>query len=59
MKMNIINEIDKIKGIGQKTIMRLENAGITTIKKLDEMDIKDLTSIKGIGDKTAKLIKKI
>lgn len=54
-----INEIDKIKGIGQKTIMRLENAGITTIKKLDEMDIKDLTSIKGIGDKTAKLIKKI
>jgi hypothetical protein len=52
-----IDEIINIKGIGPKTIQHLKNGGITTIKKLGEIDIKDLLLIKGIRKKTARLLK--
>jgi predicted flap endonuclease-1-like 5' DNA nuclease len=52
-----IDEIINIKGIGPKTIQHLKNGGITTIKKLEEIDIKDLMLIKRIRKKTARLLK--
>ncbi|TXT61627.1 MAG: Peptidylprolyl isomerase [Promethearchaeota archaeon] len=45
--------LNEIKGLGKKTIEILEEAGIDTIKKLANSEVKDLSELKGIGKKSA------
>ncbi|MFO8019737.1 MAG: helix-hairpin-helix domain-containing protein [Promethearchaeia archaeon] len=43
-----------IKGIGTKTIKNLEEHGIDSVEKLADLDLEDLTDIKGIKKESAK-----
>jgi hypothetical protein len=51
-----INKLNEIKGIGQETIKKLEDAGIQKIEELDNMTLDNLISINGIGKSLAQKI---
>jgi len=57
-KMTDIKLITKIQGVGPSVIKKFEKAGIKSLEELLELDVDDLSSIEGIGDKTAKNILK-
>jgi len=55
----MIQRLEDIKGISKATAERLRNAGIHSVKKLAQINIDDLSKIKGIPRKSAeKYIKK-
>ena len=55
-KKTDIKRLAEIKGIGPSIIKKFEKAGITSLEELFEMDYDDLSSIDGIGGKTAENI---
>lgn len=48
--------LGRLKGISDKTIQLLVQAGLTNIEKLATLKIEDLTTLPGIGEKTAEKI---
>src|SRR5882757_7887248 len=48
--------LSELKGVGPKTIERIETHGITTIEKLADMTPEQLTEIPGIGEKMVEKI---
>ncbi len=46
--------LEKLSGIGEKTLASLKKAGISTVEDLLKAKLEDLTQIKGIGEKKAK-----
>jgi N utilization substance protein A len=48
--------LSELKGVGPKTIERIETHGVTTIEKLADMTPEQLTEIPGIGDKMVEKI---
>ena len=55
-----IKDLLKIPGIGPSIIKKFEKAGIKSLEELYEMSAEDISSIEGIGGKTAdNIIKKI
>ena len=48
--------LEKLPGVGEKTLDLLREAGFNTIEDIAKAEVKDLTSIKGIGEKAQKLI---
>jgi len=55
-KKTDIKKLTEIKGIGPSIVKKFEKAGITSLEELYEMDVDDLASIEGVGEKTAKNI---
>ena len=51
-----IVSLKQLSGIGEKTLANLNEAGFKTVEDILQADIKDLTKIKGIGEKKAKKI---
>jgi small subunit ribosomal protein S3 len=59
-KITDIKNILKIPGIGPSIVKKFEKAGIKSLEELYEMDAEDISSIEGIGGKTAdNIIKKL
>jgi small subunit ribosomal protein S3 len=59
-KSTPIKDLLKIPGIGPSIIKKFEKAGIKSLEELYEMDADDISSIDGIGGKTAdNIIKKL
>jgi len=59
-KSTPIKDLLKIPGIGPSIIKKFEKAGIKSLEELYEMDANDISSINGIGGKTAdNIIKKL
>ncbi|MCB4792390.1 MAG: transcription termination factor NusA [Elusimicrobia bacterium] len=52
----VSENLSKLKGVGQKTVEVLTKAGFIDINKLANAKIDDLTTLQGIGEKTAKKI---
>ncbi|MDR0618028.1 MAG: transcription termination factor NusA [Endomicrobium sp.] len=50
---NKIQTLEKLEGLSEKVIQVLVNAGFTDIEKLSSFTVKDLTTLPGIGQKTA------
>jgi len=50
------SELELLKGVSPKNIELLANAGLTNLKKLSELTVDDLTTLPGIGPKTAEKI---
>ena len=48
--------MEKLKGLGEKTIEILIQAGFTNVEKLKTLSVDDLTTLPGIGPKTAEKI---
>src|ERR1700686_1189042 len=48
--------LSELKGVGPKTIERIETHGVTTIEKLADMTPEELTAIPGIGGKMVEKI---
>ncbi|MEA3458124.1 MAG: 30S ribosomal protein S3 [Candidatus Thermoplasmatota archaeon] len=48
-----IKKLTDIAGIGPSIVKKFKKAGITSLEELGEMDAKELSSIDGIGSKTA------
>src|ERR1700732_4321331 len=48
--------VSELKGVGPKTIERIETHGVTTIEKLADMTPEQLTEIPGIGEKMVEKI---
>jgi len=57
-KKTDIKKLTKIQGIGPSVVKKFEKAGIKSIEELYEMDVDDLSTIDGIGGKTAENIVK-
>jgi len=57
-KKTDIKLITKIPGIGPSVLKKLEKAKITSLEELYNMNLDDLITIDGIGNKTAELIVK-
>ena len=51
-----IKKLTNIPGIGPSIVKKFKKAGITSLEELGEMDAKELSSIDGIGSKTAENI---
>ena len=51
-----IKKLTNISGIGPSIVKKFKKAGITSLEELGEMDAKELSSIDGIGSKTAENI---
>jgi N utilization substance protein A len=51
-----IQTLEKLEGLSEKIIEILVNAGFTDIKKLASFSVEDLTTLPGIGQKTAERI---
>ena len=59
-KTTNIKDLLKIPGIGPSIVKKFEKSGIKSLEDLYEMDAKDISSIEGIGGKTAdNIIKKL
>jgi N utilization substance protein A len=48
--------LEKLEGLGEKTTALLAQAGFTNIEKLASLTVDDLTTLPGIGPKTAEKI---
>ncbi|MDR1087173.1 MAG: transcription termination factor NusA [Endomicrobium sp.] len=48
--------LSELKGVSEKSIDTLVNSGFTNIEKLASLDAEDLTTLPGIGEKTAEKI---
>ena len=57
-KRTDIKKLIQMQGIGPSVIKKFEKAGIKTLEELYEMDVDDLSSVNGIGGKTAENIVK-
>lgn len=57
-KLTPIIRLKDIPGIGPSVVKKLEKAGIKSLEDLFDMDVDDITSIEGIGLKTAENIVK-
>jgi len=53
-----IKKLTDMQGIGPSVVKKFEKAGIKTLEELYKMDVDDLSTIKGIGGKTAETIVK-
>ena len=53
---NKTSALEQLKGISDKTIDLLVQAGFTNINKIADLKIEDLTTLTGIGEKTAEKI---
>ena len=53
-----IKKITKIQGVGPSIIKKFEKAGVKSLEELLELDVDDLSTIDGIGGKTAENIVK-
>ena len=53
---NKTSALEQLKGISDKTIELLVQAGFTNINKIAELKTEDLTTLPGIGEKTAEKI---
>ena len=53
---NKTSVLEQLKGINDKTIDLLVQAGFTNINKIAELKPEDLTTLPGIGEKTAEKI---
>ena len=53
---NKTSALEQLKGINDKTIDLLVQAGFTNINKIAELKPEDLTTLPGIGEKTAEKI---
>ena len=53
---NKTSALEQLKGISDKTIDLLVQAGFTNISKIEELNPEDLTTLPGIGEKTAEKI---
>ncbi len=45
--------LEKLSGVGEKTLANLKEAGFKSIEEIAKADIDDLTKVKGIGEKKA------
>ena len=45
--------LDELEGLGEKTRIRLEEAGVQTIEELSSRTVEDLSTIPMIGEKSA------
>jgi small subunit ribosomal protein S3 len=57
-KLTPITKLKDIPGIGPSVVKKFEKAGIKSLEDLFDMDVDDLTTIEGIGIKTAENIVK-
>jgi small subunit ribosomal protein S3 len=57
-KKTDIKKLVKMQGIGPSVIKKFEKAGIKTLEELYELDVDELSSVNGIGGKTAENIVK-
>jgi small subunit ribosomal protein S3 len=57
-KLTPISKLKDIPGIGPSVVKKFEKAGIKSLEDLFDMDVDDLTTIEGIGIKTAENIVK-
>ena len=57
-KLTPITKLKDIPGIGPSVVKKFEKAGIKSLEELYDMDVDDLTTIDGIGIKTAENIVK-
>ena len=57
-KLTPINRLKDIPGVGPSVVKKLEKAGIKSLEDLFDMDVDDITTIEGIGIKTAENIVK-
>lgn len=57
-KVTPLKKLTEIQGIGPSVVKKFEKAGIKSLEELFEMDVDDLSSIQGIGGKTAENIVK-
>ncbi len=55
-KSSDINRLAELPGLGPSVVKKFKKAGITSLDEVCEMDAEDLSSIDGIGMKTAELI---
>jgi small subunit ribosomal protein S3 len=55
-KESDIHRLSEIPGIGPSIIKKFEKAGVLSLEEVFEMDAEDLSSIEGIGRKTAETI---
>jgi len=55
-KKTDINRLSEIPGIGPSIVKKFEKAGVTSLEDVYEMNAEELSSVEGIGDKTAKTI---
>jgi predicted flap endonuclease-1-like 5' DNA nuclease len=55
-KQTDINILTDIAGIGPSIVKKFEKAGVKSLEEIYEMDAEDLSSIEGIGKKTAAII---
>ncbi|UCH71539.1 MAG: 30S ribosomal protein S3 [Thermoplasmatales archaeon] len=57
-KMTDIKKLTQMEGIGPSVVKKFEKAGFRFLEELLEMEVEDLSSVKGIGGKTAENILK-
>jgi small subunit ribosomal protein S3 len=57
-KVTPLKKLTEIQGIGPSVVKKFEKAGIKSLEDLFDMDVDDLTTIEGIGIKTAENIVK-
>lgn len=57
-KKTDIKKLVKMQGIGPSVVKKFEKAGIKTLEELYDMDVDELSSVNGIGGKTAENIVK-
>jgi N utilization substance protein A len=51
--------IDRLQGLGEKTVQKLRERGIETVEQLASMTPAQLTEIPGIGEKTVERIRRV
>jgi small subunit ribosomal protein S3 len=57
-KKTDIEKLIQMQGIGPSIVRKFKKSGINTLEELFEMDVEDLSTIEGIGGKTAETIVK-
>ena len=51
-----LDDLSNLEGLGEKTLIRLQEAGIDSVQDLSSKAVKELTAIPGIGEKTAQKV---